>query len=115
MNVWKDERAVSPVIAVILMVAITVVLAATVFVLVSDIGTQPAGPQVSFVRDNAAKSLTVSGVSDGVYEWGEFVIQGCTAPAGNDTVSAGDSLTACNGNVKVIHTPSNSLIYQTEF
>jgi archaeal type IV pilus assembly protein PilA len=34
----NDEEAVSPVIAVILMVAITVVLAATVFVLVNELG-----------------------------------------------------------------------------
>lgn len=38
MKLMKDENAVSPVIGVILMVAITVVLAAIVFVLVSDLG-----------------------------------------------------------------------------
>lgn len=36
--ILNDEEAVSPVIAVILMVAITVVLAATVFVLVNELG-----------------------------------------------------------------------------
>jgi archaeal type IV pilus assembly protein PilA len=36
--IYEDEEAVSPVIAVILMVAITVVLAATVFVLVNELG-----------------------------------------------------------------------------
>lgn len=37
MKLKNDDQAVSPVIAVILLVAITVVLAATVFILVSDI------------------------------------------------------------------------------
>lgn len=47
----KDEEGVSPVIAVILMVAITVVLAATVFVLVSNIGKNvgSTGPQFQMV------------------------------------------------------------------
>ena len=47
----NDEDAVSPVIAVILMVAITVVLAATVFVLVSNIGKNvgSTGPQFQMV------------------------------------------------------------------
>ncbi|MHB8604918.1 MAG: archaellin/type IV pilin N-terminal domain-containing protein [Thermoplasmatota archaeon] len=48
-----DDEAVSPVIAVILMVAITVVLAATVYVWVSGFGAQ----------GNQAKSLSVSEVA----------------------------------------------------
>ncbi len=39
MNTRKEKEAVSPVIAVILMVAITVVLAAVLFVMVQNIGT----------------------------------------------------------------------------
>lgn len=46
-NLAANKEAVSPVIAVILMVAITVVLAATVFVLVSDIGTNTSKTQPS--------------------------------------------------------------------
>jgi flagellin-like protein len=38
-KIWKDENAVSPVIAVILMVAITVVLAAVLYVMVSGMLT----------------------------------------------------------------------------
>jgi flagellin-like protein len=41
----NNEEAVSPVIGVILMVAITVVLAAVVFVLVSDLGGDSGVPQ----------------------------------------------------------------------
>src|ERR1051325_10433853 len=57
-----DEEAVSPVIAVILMVAITVVLAATVFVLVSDIGskTQKNAPQIGWADDEVGDKMTVS-------------------------------------------------------
>lgn len=37
--IYRDEKAVSPIIAIILMVAITVLLAAIVFILISDIGS----------------------------------------------------------------------------
>lgn len=53
-----DEEAVSPVIAVILMVAITVVLAATVFVLVSDLGGDvgQSSPKMQLVSDSSTKA-----------------------------------------------------------
>ena len=52
----NEEEAVSPVIAVILMVAITVVLAATVFVLVNDLGKNvgQTGPSLGLVSDSAS-------------------------------------------------------------
>jgi len=57
LNIWKDEKAVSPVIGVILMVAITVILAAVIASFVFGIGskTPKSAPQVS---------LQVSAVND---------------------------------------------------
>lgn len=56
----EEEEAVSPVIAVILMVAITVVLAATVFVLVNDLGKNvgSAGPALGMVSDSPGSSTS---------------------------------------------------------
>jgi flagellin-like protein len=60
-----DADAVSPVIAVILMVAITVVLAATVFVLVSDIGGQQnVAPAFNLSKDEGADQLKVESSAD---------------------------------------------------
>lgn len=71
-NAFKNnEEAVSPVIGVILMVAITVVLAAVVFVLVSDLGDGAGSdnPQVAFTKDEqgafAGGILTVASISNG--------------------------------------------------
>ena len=50
----KDEQAVSPVIATILMVAITVVLAAVLYVMVSGLLTGP-GPTKPFVTFSTAQ------------------------------------------------------------
>jgi len=113
----KDKAAVSPVIAVVLMVAITVVLAAVVFVLVSDIGNQDvdASPRIVFGKDGPDALVVLSADSTGV-QWGDLRVQGCSGVlADNETVYAGDRVTGCVGEVRVIHKPSNSLIYRTEF
>lgn len=113
---WKkDQNAVSPVIAVILMVAITVVLAATVFVLVSDISqhTATVGPAVSFQEEKAKGNLTVTQAPEGL-NWSDFDIDGCSAlPTGQ--VEAGDKLSGCDGEVSIRHKPSNSLTYKGTF
>jgi flagellin-like protein len=72
----EADDAVSPVIAVILMVAITVVLAATVFVLVSDIGsnTQQQGPQIGWTTSESADSMSVSQAPNQVL-WRDFEIK----------------------------------------
>lgn len=111
----RDENAVSPVIAVILMVAITVVLAAVVFVLVSDIGVNPPPPSIGFTVDSVEDTLTVTTISTNVAKWGEFNVTGCTKPGNDTTVDAGDELTDCSGSVKVVHVPSNTLIYSARF
>jgi flagellin-like protein len=56
-----DDRAVSAVIGVILMVAITVAIAATVYVYVSGMigGTQQSGLKISWVPDISAHTLTI--------------------------------------------------------
>src|SRR5713226_3446006 len=56
----KDERAVSPVIATILMVAITVVLAAVLYVMVSGLITGPGAqkPLVTFSGVTKVNAVT---------------------------------------------------------
>src|SRR5947209_9480341 len=59
----KDEAAVSPVIATILMVAITVVLAAVLYVMVSGLLTPTGqGPRVMGVNDRTCRDVTSSKV-----------------------------------------------------
>lgn len=68
----REDDAVSPVIGVILMVAITVVLAAVVFVLVSNLsegGDQ--APTVGFQKDESADRLNVISADNGI-QWSDF-------------------------------------------
>ena len=48
-NIWKDKTGVSPIISVILMVAITVVLAATIWAWVSGFGGSGSEPESAAV------------------------------------------------------------------
>lgn len=76
----QADEAVSPVIGVILMVAITVVLAAVVFVLVSNLskGGQKA-PDVSFSTDETRDRVTLITSASGL-NWDDFRIK-ATFPA----------------------------------
>ena len=61
-NVLKDDEAVSPVIATILMVAITVVLAATLYMMLpgaDDAGT-PVSGNISADYDSAEGNVTIT-------------------------------------------------------
>jgi flagellin-like protein len=70
-----DERAVSAVIGVILMVAITVAIAATVYVYVSGMigGTKTQTPNVACTTDSTANQITVA-TADANIRWSDVVI-----------------------------------------
>jgi flagellin-like protein len=121
---FKEEEAVSAVIGVILMVAITVAIAATVYVYVSGmIGTgQTATPNVQLTT--GSKKLTVAKADTGLL-WSDFkltVDNGATITTTFGTWSNGSAgpsaaITAGNAitfskvtNATMIHTPTNSLV-----
>lgn len=113
MNMKLDEEGVSPVIGVVLMVAITVVLAAVVFYVVTSLSDDAptAAPSVTFHKDGD-KLVVVSGPVG--LEWAEFDVTGCASvPTG--AFEAGDKAEGCSGDVVVRHVPSNSLVYAAEF
>ena len=128
----QNDEAVSPVIGVILMVAITVVLAAVVFVLVSNLGKgSEKAPNLSFNKDSSARTLTVVQADPGVH-WNDFTVGGSCASTvrlasnGNsglysavstNTVAGGDVLSACTAGqtLSLTHTATNSLVYSTTF
>ncbi|WP_247003683.1 type IV pilin [Halosolutus gelatinilyticus] len=63
----EEERAVSPVIGVILMVAITVILAAVIAAFVLDLGqSQSVGPSagIQFDEDSSGSSVTVTYIQE---------------------------------------------------
>ena len=130
-----DERAVSAVIGVILMVAITVAIAATVYVYVSGMigGTKTQTPNVACTTDSTTNHIQVA-TADANIKWTDVVItngSGATLkwtvyhgggvtngttnvmPAGAD-ITAGDYilLWGYTGNAKItlMYKPTNSLL-----
>lgn len=117
----SSDEAVSPVIAVILMVAITVVLAATVYVWVSGFGQSGSQSKTLAASPSTSGLITISSVSPsfnwaslkitvdgdtayGIYANGKYVRDAAwTNTAATGTLAAGDSL-------KVGHRTSGSSI-----
>ena len=139
------EEAVSAVIGVILMVAITVAIAATVYVYVSGmIGTSPQStPNLQFVKDNINNKLTVASADPGDLKWEDMQVtynnvtttyitlnygvltydiwDGTTAQELVDIgstveVTAGDYFNLTGtGTIRLRHIPTNTLIGTWEF
>lgn len=90
----EEERAVSPVIGVILMVAITVILAAVIAAFVLDLGqSQTAGPAagIQFDHDSSAGEVSVTYIQDQRTDGSDVdIVEGasCTAPGGSTSVSS---------------------------
>ena len=78
----EKEAGVSAVIGVILMVAITVAIAATVYVYVSGMigGPGQQTPQLQFIVDSTNDKITVSTASSGI-NWDDFSIKTDTTNA----------------------------------
>jgi len=123
---FKDgEEAVSAVIGVILMVAITVAIAATVYVYVSGMmgGESEVTPVITFSKTDQAttNTLTVISADPGDLDWGDLVLKvGGTTTAHGQTgnVEAGDIITiSTTGDytVTIAHTPSNTLVGEWDF
>jgi len=108
-----DERAVSAVIGVILMVAITVAIAATVYVYVSGMigGGAEKAPDMAFNKQTSGtKGVTLVSADSGL-DWSEFTVTGATQPTG--AVTAGQFITLTNqtaGTITIVHDATNTLI-----
>ena len=95
----EGKEAVSAVIGVILMVAITVAIAATVYVYVSGMvgGTKKMAPTVQFTQDESADRISVATTDSGV-PWTSLSIRSTAAVKfyinGDVTAALGRTLTA---------------------
>jgi len=129
-----DDNAVSAVIGVILMVAITVAIAATVYVYVSGmIGTSPeTTPNMQLVKDTTNMKLTVASADPCNLQWESFNVSihntttgaspAYSYPVGStltgdvragDIINVGDS--GFTYTVTIRHISTNTLIGSWDF
>ncbi|MDH7517305.1 MAG: type IV pilin N-terminal domain-containing protein [Candidatus Thermoplasmatota archaeon] len=78
----KGEEAVSAVIGVILMVAITVAIAATVYVYVSGMigGTKQSTPTIACNIDSSANKIIIA-TAEPTVQWNDVVITNSSGPS----------------------------------
>jgi flagellin-like protein len=140
-NLLKDTRGVSPVIGVILMVAITVVMGAVVAGFAYGyLGNTPKAPNLAIsVIDNPTDQVSVlvkhsGGEPIGANEWkasltagkessADFTLQdqlgayaistGTALDVGNETVSANTTVTAGWYHFVAVHTGSDAILLDT--
>jgi len=109
-QLFDDDRAVSPVIGVILMVAITVILAAVIGTFVLGLGdqVQSTTPQASFGFDTGSANTSGAYNVTVTHETGDSIqatdlnvsVNGSTSTwAGSGDVSAGSTFEIGNANV----------------
>jgi len=112
----EEREAVSAVIGVILMVAITVAIAATVYVYVSSMTGEQTDktPSITFEKDNQNSLLRVTGADPLNLQWDDVTVLG-TADRPSGTIDAGDELSNCAGTVKLRWDPTNTLLGTWEF
>jgi len=94
-----EERAVSPVIGVILMVAITVILAAVIGTFVLGLGddvAQDVNAGVTVDQDAENTEVTVTWTSEGNAD-GVFLRSNATTASGTDITEIGGSQTVSSG------------------
>ena len=111
----QNQEAVSPVIGVILMVAITVVLATVVFIMVNRLSQDHADetPQTVWTQNQDNGTLTVFS-SPPNQAWTDYEVSGCTTvPTG--AMTAGQQITGCTGNVLIRYVPTNTVSWQGTF
>ncbi|QUO46824.1 type IV pilin [Halorubrum ruber] len=122
-----DDRAVSPVIGVILMVAITVILAAVIGTFVLGLGDQlgDTAPQASFSVESVNDTdITIAKTGGQSIDKGDLVlsVNGERIDetwSGDDAWESGESKSIAHNSsdndgatVRIIHDPSGSAIYE---
>ncbi|SFR30397.1 type IV pilin [Halorubrum sodomense] len=123
-----DDRAVSPVIGVILMVAITVILAAVIGTFVLGLGDQlgDTAPQATFTIDsNTSDSISLTKTGGQSLESADLVLavdgERVNSSIPSDTWETGErkEIVSESGNwssgeaqVRIIHDPSGNAVFE---
>ncbi|HID24954.1 MAG TPA: type IV pilin [Thermoplasmata archaeon] len=117
------DRAISPVVGTILMVAIAILLASALYVMVVTMsGTPPQRTQkfITFYQERFEGKLRVIYAGGGGLQWSNLIVSPITVEK-NDTnkdgyINAGEYLCNCTGKtVTVTWEPTNTLLGTWDF
>lgn len=127
MKFKNNNEGVSPVIGVILMVAITVVLAAVVFVLVNDLSSHPNDFHTVGIKQNEDHSFTITSIDETLkysdlavkdHGIGQSYTVNSLSPSVSQVLKAGDKIVVSgltSGSHDVTFVIDNVVIYEKTF
>lgn len=92
-------------------IALSIVIAVLIYIYVSGFIVESIEfPSMSFVKDDAQDTITVASTDANVL-WSDIDIQGeCNTLSLSGYVTVGDVITECNGEIRIIHIPSNAIL-----
>lgn len=96
---------------------LSIIIAALVYYYVSGFIEPPEEeiPSISFACDFNTRTITVTQADTGVL-WSDLEITGDCNTSGLSTyITAGDQITECYGQIRIVHIPSNALLASTNF
>ncbi len=100
-SISNDEnRAVSPVIGVILMVAVTVILAAVIAAMMTGLGPGEPDPTAGAQINEDGNTVTVSWISEGDNDGTLYVAHNTSSPD-IDSVSSSNQITNVGGSIEI--------------
>ena len=115
-SIVADEDAAAPVLGLILLIAVVFTLAVTVLLIGQNFGSKVnQGPYVGFEPDFNDQTLTVVNIDRGPIYWQDMTVQGCTPPTTTGLVAPGQTLTACEGQITIAHSRSETTLYMEFF
>ncbi|MFE3845673.1 hypothetical protein ACFL1L_02275 [Thermoplasmatota archaeon] len=73
-------------------------------------------PRIIFVEDYVERTLTVKSIMPSNFSWDFIEIIGnCNSSALGENVTIGDKITSCYGIIRIIHNPSNIVLWEFDF
>ncbi|MFH1101905.1 MAG: zinc-ribbon domain-containing protein [Methanobacteriota archaeon] len=117
----KDRTALIIAVVVLILVLTPIIMSAAMYIYISNlIGSMPPfTPIISLSKNSVNHTLTVVYVSfssSSLVRWSDIDIQGiCNTSGLGPFVTEGDIIMDCEGSIRLIYTPSNTLIGSWDF
>jgi len=107
----KDKFGLAGFILGIIAISLVIVVSALTYFYVSGFVSTPpleTVPSIGFIADTDEYTLTVT-YTDQYVIWDDLNI------IGSGVVNAGDKITGCNGEISIVHMPTNAMLFMYDF
>jgi len=113
----KDKFGLAGFILGIIAISLVIVVSALTYFYVSGFVSTPpleTVPSIGFIADTDEYTLTVT-YTDQYVIWDDLNIIGSYDSKPSGVVNAGDKITGCNGEISIVHMPTNAMLFMYDF